>query len=278
KTDRERLDLVKAGDLTFKEPDHHKYPCMNLAYAAGRAGGLMPAVLNAANEQAVALFLDEKIGYLDIARCIEYTCDRFTEQNTQTPALEDILEADRWARQEVVAASRLLGGQSSVETVVPEKSFHALGVERAERGDYSGAIRAFNEQLKHDPESASTYLSRGIVRSLMGDPQGAIADYTYSIRLDLNQAQAFYNRGNARQKLRDFQGAIADYNQALQMDANYAAAYYNRARTYGAVGQSQKAIADTNIAINLFLEQGDTNNYQKAVEYLDEIETRVTFF
>lgn len=101
-TDWEPLDLVKAGTLTFKEPDHDKYPCMQLAYAAGRAGGSMPAVLNAANEQAVALFLDEKIQYLDIARCIEQTCDRHTRDNCPDPGLEDILAADRWARQEVL--------------------------------------------------------------------------------------------------------------------------------------------------------------------------------
>lgn len=101
-TDWEPLDLVKAGTLTFKEPDHDKYPCMQLAYAAGRAGGSMPAVLNAANEQAVALFLDEKIQYLDIARCIEQTCDRHSPDNCPHPGLEDILTADRWAREEVL--------------------------------------------------------------------------------------------------------------------------------------------------------------------------------
>jgi len=101
-TDWEPLDLVKAGTLTFKEPDHDKYPCMQLAYAAGRAGGSMPAVLNAANEQAVALFLDEKIQYLDIARCIEQTCDRHSRDNCPDPGLEDILAADHWARQEVL--------------------------------------------------------------------------------------------------------------------------------------------------------------------------------
>lgn len=101
-TDWEPLDLVKAGTLTFKEPDHDKYPCMQLAYAAGRAGGSMPAVLNAANEQAVALFLDEKIQYLDIARCIEQTCDRHSPDNCSNPGLEDILTADRWAREEVL--------------------------------------------------------------------------------------------------------------------------------------------------------------------------------
>ncbi|MCY6489967.1 MULTISPECIES: 1-deoxy-D-xylulose-5-phosphate reductoisomerase [Leptolyngbya] len=107
-TNWERLDLVKLGTLTFRAPDHAKYPCMKLAYAAGRAGGCMPAVLNAANEQAVALFLEEKIGFLDIPRLIEATCDRYTTQNRSTPTLEEILAADAWARETVVATSQLV--------------------------------------------------------------------------------------------------------------------------------------------------------------------------
>ncbi|BCX12316.1 MAG: 1-deoxy-D-xylulose 5-phosphate reductoisomerase [Thermosynechococcus sp.] len=95
------LDLVKAGDLTFRSPDHQKYPCMGLAYAAGRAGGAMPAVLNAANEQAVALFIAEAISFLEIPRLIEMACDRYSAQNITNPTLEDILAADRWARQTV---------------------------------------------------------------------------------------------------------------------------------------------------------------------------------
>ncbi len=108
-TDWPRLDLVKSGDLTFREPDHEKYPCMQLAYAAGRAGGSMPAVLNAANEQAVALFLEEKITFLDIPKLIEKVCDKHQIDNCETPALDDILAADRWARQEVLAKSMELG-------------------------------------------------------------------------------------------------------------------------------------------------------------------------
>ena len=105
-TDWEPLDLVKAGDLTFKEPNHAKYPCMKLAYAAGRAGGAMTAVLNAANEQAVAMFLEEQIKFLDIPKVIEKVCDKFSAQNTATPSLEDILESDRWARQAVIEAAK----------------------------------------------------------------------------------------------------------------------------------------------------------------------------
>jgi 1-deoxy-D-xylulose-5-phosphate reductoisomerase len=116
-TNWERLNLVKCGNLTFREPDHQKYPCMNLAYAAGRAGGSMPAVLNAANEQAVALFLEEKIGYLDIARCIEFVCDRHQNDNKQNPSLDDILAADQWARQEVFTATEKLASQPQFVSV-----------------------------------------------------------------------------------------------------------------------------------------------------------------
>jgi 1-deoxy-D-xylulose-5-phosphate reductoisomerase len=113
----ERLDLVKAGSLTFKEPDHQKYPCMKLAYAAGRAGGSMPAVLNAANEQAVALFLDEQIRFLDIPRCIEQICDRHQKDNRSNPSLDDILAADKWARQEVLSVSKKLQQGATVVSV-----------------------------------------------------------------------------------------------------------------------------------------------------------------
>ncbi|MHC0064009.1 1-deoxy-D-xylulose-5-phosphate reductoisomerase [Nostoc sp. UIC 10890] len=113
-TNWERLDLVKAGNLTFREPDHQKYPCMQLAYAVGKAGGSMPAVLNAANEQAVALFLDEKIRFLDIPRCIEWVCDRHQNDNRANPSLDDILAADKWARQEVLIASETLETHSRI--------------------------------------------------------------------------------------------------------------------------------------------------------------------
>jgi 1-deoxy-D-xylulose-5-phosphate reductoisomerase len=113
-TNWERLDLVKAGNLTFREPDHQKYPCMQLAYAVGKAGGSMPAVLNAANEQAVALFLDEKIRFLDIPRCIEWVCDRHQNDNRTNPSLDDILAADKWARQEVLTATENLETHSRI--------------------------------------------------------------------------------------------------------------------------------------------------------------------
>ncbi|KZV53478.1 1-deoxy-D-xylulose 5-phosphate reductoisomerase, chloroplastic [Dorcoceras hygrometricum] len=71
-----RLDVCKLGSHTFKNPDNVKYPSMDLAYAAGRAGGTMTGVLSVANEKAVEMFIDKKIGYLDIFKVGELTCDK----------------------------------------------------------------------------------------------------------------------------------------------------------------------------------------------------------
>ncbi len=100
-----RLDLTEVGSLTFRSPDASRYPCMGLAYAAGRAGGTMPAVLNAANEQAVALFLEERIHFLDIPRLIERACERHSADHSSDPCLETVLAVDGWARREVLDAA-----------------------------------------------------------------------------------------------------------------------------------------------------------------------------
>jgi 1-deoxy-D-xylulose-5-phosphate reductoisomerase len=103
-----RLDLTEVGSLTFRQPDPARYPCMELAYAAGRAGGTMPAVMNAANEQAVALFLEEQVHFLEIPRLIDAVCERHKADLTANPSLDDVLAVDAWARQAVrEAAARL---------------------------------------------------------------------------------------------------------------------------------------------------------------------------
>ncbi len=103
-----RLDLSEVGSLSFRKPDPARYPCMQLAYAAGRAGGTMPAVMNAANEQAVALFLEEQVHFLDIPTLIEGVCDRHRVDLRPDPSLDDVLAVDAWARTAVgEAAARL---------------------------------------------------------------------------------------------------------------------------------------------------------------------------
>jgi 1-deoxy-D-xylulose-5-phosphate reductoisomerase len=70
-----RLDLVRVGQLTFHEPDVDKFPCLRLARAALEAGGTAPVVLNAANEVAVAAFLDRRVAFTEIAELIEEALD-----------------------------------------------------------------------------------------------------------------------------------------------------------------------------------------------------------
>lgn len=93
-----RLDLCRIGSLTFKAPDNAKYPSMDLAYAAGRAGGTMTGVLSAANEKAVEMFLDEMISYLDIFKVVEVTCEAHMKELVISPSLEEIIHYDLWAR------------------------------------------------------------------------------------------------------------------------------------------------------------------------------------
>jgi len=106
-----RLDLAAIGTLSFRQPDPERYPCMGLAYAAGRAGGTMPAVLNAANEQAVALFLEEQIPFLAIPWLIETVCEQHHRDLQAHPSLEDVLAVDAWARQAAKVAAAARHGQ-----------------------------------------------------------------------------------------------------------------------------------------------------------------------
>jgi 1-deoxy-D-xylulose-5-phosphate reductoisomerase len=93
------LDLAALGTLTFAAPDFSRFPCPALARAAALAGGDTPAVLNAANEEAVAAFLDHRIGFLDIAALVERALAAHTP--TPQPTLDAILATDTATRERV---------------------------------------------------------------------------------------------------------------------------------------------------------------------------------
>ncbi|HVM33565.1 MAG TPA: 1-deoxy-D-xylulose-5-phosphate reductoisomerase [bacterium] len=96
-----RLDLTGIGRLHFGKPDRQKFPCLDLAYAAGEKGGTAPAVLNAANEVAVDLFLKGKISFVQIPRMIAKVAGK--HRPLTNPNLDAILKADRWAREEALS-------------------------------------------------------------------------------------------------------------------------------------------------------------------------------
>jgi 1-deoxy-D-xylulose-5-phosphate reductoisomerase len=90
------LSLVERGNLTFEEPDPARFPCLRLAYEALEAGGTMAACLNAANEELVAGFLDDRVRFCDIPRHLETVLGR--HHNRRAASLEDLYEVDGWAR------------------------------------------------------------------------------------------------------------------------------------------------------------------------------------
>ena len=98
------LSLVDCATLTFEQPDLERFPCLRLAYEALRAGGTMPACLNAANEELVAGFLGGRVSFADIPCHIETVMGR--HQNHAPRSLEDLFEVDGWAR---AAARDLIG-------------------------------------------------------------------------------------------------------------------------------------------------------------------------
>jgi 1-deoxy-D-xylulose-5-phosphate reductoisomerase len=97
RSDRVQTNLAKLGTLTFEEPDTDRFPSLNLARQAGEIGGTLPAVLNAANEIAVDAYVNRKITFPQITEIVHRTMDR--HKVVSHPTLEQILEADAWARQ-----------------------------------------------------------------------------------------------------------------------------------------------------------------------------------
>jgi len=96
---RVQTNLAKLGQLTFEEPDRERFPALDLARRAGEIGGTLPAVLNAANESAVDAFVNKRINFPQISELVRQVMDRHTV--IDHPRLEQILEADAWARSQI---------------------------------------------------------------------------------------------------------------------------------------------------------------------------------
>jgi len=97
------LDFTKYPSLTFAKPDTETFFALELAKKAGREGGILPTVFNSSDEAAVELFLKGKIGYLDIAESISEAMSKV--KNIKNPSIEEIIEADKYARCAVYSRS-----------------------------------------------------------------------------------------------------------------------------------------------------------------------------
>lgn len=92
-----KINFFEYNNLTFEKPKVDKFPCLSLAYKAIKTGGTMPTVLNAANEIAVARFINREISFIDIPKLIEMAMSAYTVKYNYT--IKDVLEADKWARE-----------------------------------------------------------------------------------------------------------------------------------------------------------------------------------
>ena len=102
-----KLDWQKTKNLAFELPDYDRFPCLKMAVTAGKQGGTYPAVLCAADEVVVDLFLKKQISFLDISGLLEKVLSLHTNHPVLT--LDDIIAADSWAREQVL---RLAGGEA----------------------------------------------------------------------------------------------------------------------------------------------------------------------
>ncbi len=98
RSERVQTNLAKLGSLTFEEPDEERFPALSLARRAGEEGGTLPAVLNAANEVAVESFVQRRINFPQITETVRRTMEQ--HRVVPHPTLNQILEADAWARAE----------------------------------------------------------------------------------------------------------------------------------------------------------------------------------
>lgn len=99
------IDFYDIAQLTFEKPDLDTFKSLNLAFKAGKMGGLMPTILNGANEAAVELFLDKKIGFLQIPEIIEECMEKFKEESKEELTLENIINLDKKIKTYVVNSS-----------------------------------------------------------------------------------------------------------------------------------------------------------------------------
>ncbi len=140
-------------------------------------------------------------------------------------------------------------------------------------GKYEQAITDLNKAIQINPKDSYAYNKRGLAYNEQGKYEKAIADYNKAIELKYDPLSVPYNnRGNAYDNLGNYQKAIEDYNQAIRINPNDADAFYNRGNTRSKLGDKQAAIQDLKKAAQLYQKQGQTKDYQDALERIKKLQ------
>jgi tetratricopeptide (TPR) repeat protein len=141
--------------------------------------------------------------------------------------------------------------QVQVTTKPKTDDLYLQAVAKYNKGDYQGAIAAYTEIIKINPQNNRAYINRGAARAQIKDYQKAIADFDRALQLNPQDPLAYANRGTVRQDLGDNQGGIADYTQAIDLAPQIAIAYNNRGVANYEAGNQAQAEVDLDKAIEL---------------------------
>lgn len=157
--------------------------------------------------------------------------------------------------------------------------FFKQGLSKLAANDYRGAIEDLTEATRLNPNFADAYAFRCEARTQLLDLIGAIADCNQALQLDPDSALAYFNRGDARADLQDIPGAIEDFTEVIRRNPLnrrlLAEAYLRRgaSRAYY-FGEKAEGLRDIQTATALFRQQGNTEDYQRALEVLEVLQRR----
>ncbi len=154
-----------------------------------------------------------------------------------------------------------------------DMAYCCRGAIRSHRGDNLAAMSDLNQCLRINPENIIALRNRGKVRLILGEHRGAIADFNQALQMDSKDDLSYMNRGNAYREIGDYNSAIADYTEALKLNNNLASALLNRGMTYARIEEIQSAIDDYQAAATKFCETEDWGNYQLTLEKLRLIQS-----
>jgi tellurite resistance protein TerA/tellurium resistance protein TerD len=149
-------------------------------------------------------------------------------------------------------------------------NFSNQGSLKVQKGDVPGAIANFTQALVLNPNIPQAYLGLGIATSKQGKKQQAIYNYDRALQFNPNLAEAYFGRAQAYYELGNKQKAIGDYEQAIRVNPNYGLAYLERGAIRCMLGTKSQAVSDFQQAGELFLKQGDGNNYQLAQSFIND--------
>jgi len=142
------------------------------------------------------------------------------------------------------------------------KDFYNRGVDKANAGDIKGAVSAFDEAIRLDPQNAIYYYNRGTAKFYLNDFKSAIADLDNAASIEPNDSRIYSNRGAARLSMDDPKGAIFDFDKAIKLDANSARDYFMR-------GQAKIGLTDKTGGCD-DLHKAKELGHKHAQEYIDQ--------